>query len=122
MKIDFLHGIVTLSILVKIIFISSVIVLFFLKRRDKKETKLYQQTDAVRKGSDFWFKITMAVLIIYLFTPRKRCVLIRVEERFLLITFGWFLLISEFLDPDYNPFSDRIYNFLQARILSTNRD
>ena len=110
---DFLHGIVTLSILVKIIFIVSIILLFFLKKKNKKETKLYQQTDAVRKGSDFWFKITMAVLIIYLFTPRKRCVMIRVEERLLLITFGWFLLISQFLDPDYNPFSEHIYNFLQ---------
>jgi len=105
MKFTILKSLVGINIIIKIIFVLSLVTLFYLKIKKKTDTPFYKKTDSVRKNSDYWFKISMSFLIIYLFFPHKNkeFTLIHHEERILLFIFGWFLLISEIINPHFNP-------------------
>ena len=105
MKFTILKSLVGINIIIKIIFLLSLVTLFYLNTQHQTDTPFYKKTDSVRQNSDYWFKISMSILIIYLFFPHKNkeFTLIHHEERLLLFIFGWFLLISELVNPHFNP-------------------
>jgi len=105
MKFTILKSLVGINIIIKIIFLLSLVTLLYLDIEKKTDTLFYKKTDSVRQNSDYWFKISMSVLIIFLFFPHKNkdFTLIHYEERLLLFIFGWFLLISEIINPYLNP-------------------
>jgi hypothetical protein len=86
---------------VKLIFISCAITHIYLKIKGKNNSDLDKKVVYLKKRCEFLFIFLMAILLIYLFNPRKdRTYLLNGEPKLLLYLFGFVLIIT----ADWNTF------------------
>lgn len=86
---------IILTFIVKIIFIILALTNIYLEAKGKKNSSLATEINYWKKRVEFIFKILMALLLIYLFSPKaNRTIMINGETKVLLYLFGFVLLIT----------------------------
>ena len=86
---------ITLIFLVKIVFITLALTYIYLKAKGKEKTDLANKIKYWKERVEFIFVFLMALLLIYLFSPRaNRSSLIDYETKILFYLFGFVLLIT----------------------------
>lgn len=86
---------ISLIFLIKIAFIITVIMHFYLKAKGKTDSKLDKTILYWKECLEFIFIILMSLLLIYLFNPRTpKLQIIDSETRLLLYLFGFVLIIT----------------------------
>jgi hypothetical protein len=81
---------------VKILFIGLSIYRKYIQRKEPKNTKKIQMVEEFRNKTEFFFKVLMSLLLIYLFNPRRTTDIVRLdyETRLLLCLFGFILVLT----------------------------
>lgn len=86
---------ITFIFLIKIGFILMAILHIYLKAKGKEQSDLDKKISYWKERFEFIFIATMALLLIYLFNPRKnRITMIDYETSLLLYLFGFVLIIT----------------------------
>jgi hypothetical protein len=86
---------IILALIVKIIFIILALINIYLKAKGDNNSSLATKIKYWKERVEFIFKILMALLLIYLFSPRaNRTIMINDETKVLLYLFGFVLLIT----------------------------
>ena len=92
---DYLQGYIYLIIVVKVAFILLAITHLYLKTKGKIESELDKTIVYWKERLEFIFIFLMALLLIYLFNPRRsKPAVITNEMKILLYLFGFILLIT----------------------------
>jgi hypothetical protein len=86
---------IILTFIVKIIFIILALTNIYLKTKGKEKSSLANKVKYWKERVEFIFVFLMALLLIYLFSPRaNRTTMINGETKLLLFLFGFILLIT----------------------------
>jgi hypothetical protein len=86
---------ITFAFIVKLIFIVLALTYIFIKTKGKENSSLAIKIKYWKERVEFIFTILMAILLIYLFSPRaNRTIMINHEAKLLLYLFGFVLLIT----------------------------
>ena len=86
---------ITFIFLIKIGFITMVLIHLYLKLKHRENTDLDKKILYWKDRLEFFFKVLMSFLLIYLFNPRyDKSILIDRETKKLLYMFGFVLLIT----------------------------
>ena len=86
---------ISIIFLLKIVFIILAVAHLYLKFKNKTHSDLDKEILFWRERIEFMFTASMAVLLIYLFNPRKnRMFMINDETKVLLFLFGFVLIIT----------------------------
>ena len=86
---------ITFIFLIKIGFITMVLIHLYLKLKHRENTDLDKKILYWKDRLEFFFKLLMSFLLIYLFNPRyDKSILIDRETKILLYMFGFVLLIT----------------------------
>jgi hypothetical protein len=79
-------------IIVKIIFLILLLYSFYLKI--KQDTDKYEKINEWKEKTEFIFIISMSIILIYLFNPRKNSLVIDGHVKFLLFAYGFIILLN----------------------------
>jgi Ca2+/Na+ antiporter len=92
---DYFTAYLFLLFVLKIVFIIMALTTIYLKMKGKENSELYKNLFYLKGRVEFVFVILMALLLVYLFNPRKnRLNMINGEVKLLLYLFGIVLLIT----------------------------
>jgi succinate dehydrogenase hydrophobic anchor subunit len=79
----------------KVVFILLAVTHFYYKITNQENTKKYEEVDYWKSRVEFIFTISMSILMIYLFSPRKgNTIVITGETKILLFLFSGLLFIT----------------------------
>jgi hypothetical protein len=86
---------ITIIIIIKVIFITLAVTKLYVSRKEPNNKKKINNLDFWKKRFEFIFTSLMAILLIYLFSPRaNRINMIDNETKLLLYLFGLILLLT----------------------------
>ena len=91
---DTLNLFVSLIFVVKLVFILMALTHLHFKRKGQENTPLDKKIVYWKEKTEFVFVFLMAILLIYLFNPRRPSVVITGETKIMLFLFGFVLIIT----------------------------
>ena len=101
-------------VIIKIVIVILAILHIYLKIKEKKLSELDKKIEFWKERLEFVFKVLMSLLLIYLFNPQTKSVVIDSETKTLLWLFGIILLLTAKWDDFFH--ESKLFSLVQSTL------